>query len=420
MQSPLVKVFIAIVLAIAAGALTGRESDIFGILWIDLFNLLGQLFLNALTLVVVPLVVSSIIIGSARIGQEQEFGKLGRRTFFFFILINLSAVLIGAAAVMTLAPGKMIDASLLQNLTGAGALPQLESQAAGGLFPKIEQLLLRIVPSNIIATAAQAQMLGLILFSLLFGFFTARIETKLSETLLAFWNGVFQVMMLMTKTVMKALPIGVFGLMARVVATTGLEAVKPVGMFFITVLVGLACFVFLFLPFLLKFVARTSPIAHFKAVFPALLTAFSTSSTAATLPVTIECMEKHAKIPNRFCSFILPLGTSINLAGSALYATVAVLFIAQAYGLPIETSVLLTAILMCFFIGMGMVAGIPSASLIAIIIILQTLGLPKEGVVLLMAVERVLDMFRTTASVFSNSCCASLVYHLERDPKHVR
>lgn len=416
-QSPLLQVFIAILCAVLVGSFLPRDAQIFGVLWIDLFQLLGQLFLNALTLVVVPLVASSIIIGSARIGKEQEFGSLGRRTFFFFILFNLVAVLIGVAVATMMAPGKMFDASVLQNVTGMSEVSLIEAQATGGLFPKMQQLLFRIVPSNIIATAAEGQMLGLILFCLLFGFFSARIETTLSHALLNFWNGVFQVMMLMTRAIMKALPLGVFGLMVRVVATTGVEAVKPVGMFFLTVLSGLILFVFLFLPLLLRLVG-INPLAHFKAMGPALLTAFSTSSTAATLPVTIECMEKRAKVPNRFCSFILPLGTSINLAGSALYATVAVLFIAQAYGLPLELPALLTVILMCFFIGMGMVAGIPSASLIAITIILQTVGLPKDGIILLLAVERILDMFRTTASVFSNSCCASLVYQLERHSHH--
>lgn len=412
-NSVLSRVLIAIILAVIAGLLTGPDSGIFGIAWVRIYNLIGQLFLNALTLVVVPLVASSIITGSARIGQEKEFGKLGFRTFFFFILTSLIAVLIGFTVASIGSPGTMIDANSLKNLTGSNSLAALEQQASGSIFDKVEQILFRMIPSNIISVAAQGQMLGIIFFALVFGFFSSRIEPSLSNAMIKFWKGTFEIMMLMTHFIMKALPIGVFGLMAKVVATTGLEAMKPVSIFFICVITGLLLFMFVALPLLLKIIGGVNPFKHFKTVTPALITAFSTSSTAATLPVTIDCMEKKAGIPNRICSFVLPLGTSLNLAGSALYATTAVIFISQAYGLEMNAATLITVILMCLFTGLGMVAGIPSASLITIVIILQAIGLPSDGIVLVLAVERILDMCRTTASVFSNTCCASLVYHLD-------
>lgn len=410
----LFKVLLAMGLAVAAGFATGPNREFFGVPFLSIYSLIGQLFLNALTLVVVPLVASSIITGAARLGKEEGFGRLGFATFFFFFLTTLIAVLIGALIAVVVSPGSAIDAATLKNLAGQTAEKQLELTASGGIFSKIEQILFRLIPSNIISVASQGQMLGLILFALLFGFFSARIDSSLSDTLVNFWRGVFQVMMKMTELIMRALPIGVFGLMAKVVATTGFEAIKPVSLFFLTTLLGLFLLIFVALPLLLK-LGGIHPIAHFRAAFPALLTAFSTSSSAATLPITIDCMEMRAKIPNRICSFVLPLGTTLNLAGSALFATVAVIFISQAYGMHLTAPALAIIIMMGVFAGLGMVAGIPSASLITIVIMLQTIGLPSDGIVLLLAVERILDMFRTAATVYTHTCCASLVYRLEKD-----
>ncbi|NGX42740.1 MAG: Proton glutamate symport protein [Chlamydiae bacterium] len=409
----LLKVVIAIVLAIVAGFIAGPESTIFGVPWVSIFNLIGQLFLSALTLVVVPLVVSSIITGVSRIGQEESFGSLGLQTFFYFVLTSFLAVLLGVVIVMLIAPGASFDTSVLTSQVDAAPLGALEEYASDGVFDKFEQILFRLIPSNILAVASQGQMLGLIFFSLLFGFFSTRIEANLSKIMISFWNGVFQIMMQMTHLVMRALPVGVFGLTAKVVATTGLETIKPVVLFFFTAVLALAIYMFIVLPLLLKLVRGINPIKHFRAVGPALITAFTTSSTAATLPITMECMEKRAGVPNRICSFILPLGTTINLTGTAIYATIAVIFIAQAYGLEMTPPILFTIILMGMFTALGMVAGIPSGSLITIVVILQTIGLPPDGIVLILAVERILDMVRTTVSVFGNTCCTALVRYEE-------
>jgi len=410
-NSILLKVFIALALGVAVGAITG-DAEIVGIPWTRIYHLIGKLFLNALTLVVVPLIASSIIVGSARLGQDQQFGKLGRRTLGLFLLSSFIAVAVGIAIGMAASPGSMLDGNAMKNLPGAESYVDLAGQASGGVFDKIEDILFRIVPTNIIAVASEGQMLGMIFFALLFGFFSARIPSPFSEGIQNFWNGTFQVMMQITQWMMKAMPLGVFGLMANVVAKTGFGTVKPVAAFFVCVVAGLVLFVCVFLPILLKIVGRVSPLEHFRAVAPALMTAFSTSSTAATLPITLECMEKRAAIPNRICSFVLPLGTSLNLAGSALYTTVTVIFIAQAYGLNLHLAHMTTIASMGLFTGLGMVAGIPSASLVTTVVVLQSLGLPADGVILVLAVERILDMFRTTANVFSNTCCAALVHHL--------
>jgi proton glutamate symport protein len=251
----------------------------------------------------------------------------------------------------------------------------------------VEQILLRLVPSNIFAAAAEGQMLGLILFSLLFGYFITKIPHEIAEVLGRFWQGIFQVMMKMTEFFMKFMPIGVFGLVAKVVASTGIETITNVSYYFLTVIAGLLLFMLVALSLLLVF-ARVRPLSHLKAMMPALLTAFSTSSSPATLPVALECVEKRAGVSNRIASFALPLGTSINLAGSSLQVIVSVFFIAGVYGVDLHLSTQIIIVLMTWLLSLG-VAGVPSASLISIVIILTAIGFPADGIGLIMAVERI-------------------------------
>jgi proton glutamate symport protein len=183
-------------------------------------------------------------------------------------------------------------------------------------------------------------------------------------------------------------------------------------MFTLSVILGLGVFVLIALPLLLKFIGKVRPLRHFKAMGPALITAFSTSSSSATLPITIDCVEKRAGVSNRICSLVIPLGTSINMSGSALYECVAAMFIAQAYGIELSFLSQILLVFLALITSIG-VAGVPSASLVAIIAMLKALDLPLEGIGLFIAVDRILDMCRTTVNVFSDSCCAILVARTE-------
>lgn len=411
-NSMLLKVFLAIALAVIAGLLTGPDSGVFGVTFLQIYNLIGQLFLNALSLVVVPLVSASIITGTARMGSEQSFGTLGLKTFGYFILTSLLAIVIGMAMAVIIEPGTSQQTSVLSSHVDASRLAEIKNQTEGNAFDKIAQIFLKVIPSNILAAAAQGQMLGIIVFCLVFGYFISKIDSHTSAIILGFWKGVFQIMMQITHLVMKALPIGVFGLVAKAIATTGVDTIEAVAYYFITVLAGLIIYALIILPLLLKFVAGVNPVAHFRAMVPALVTAFSTSSSAATLPVTIDCVEKRAGVSNRISSFILPLGTSVNLSGSALYVCAGVIFIAQAYGVHLSIPSLCVVVLLTLLTSLGS-AGIPSASMISIVVILHALGLPADGIGLIMAVERILDMFRTPVNVFGTSCCAVLVARSE-------
>lgn len=410
----LIKVFFAIIAGVIAGFMTGKESVFFGIPYVKIFNLIGTLFLNALTLVVVPLVISSLITGISRLGAKENVGKLGSRTLFYFFLTSFVAVAIGFTVTLFLAPGEAMNYEMIAKKAQTPSSLSQETQKSvhavvqGSLFDRFEEILYRVIPSNFIAAASQGQLLGLIGFSLLFGFFIPRIDHRLSEAMILFWNGAFQVMMRMTQAVMRALPLGVFGLMAKAVATMNEGAFQSVALFFFAVLGSLVLHLAVALPLFLR-LRGISPINHFRCLFPALVAAFTTSSSAATLPITLECMEKKAGVPNRICSFVLPLGASLNLIGSALYVTSGAIFLAQAYQIELHAGVLLPIFLMGLLSSFGMVAGIPSASLVALLIVLQTIGVPNEAIALILPVDRILDMCRTAVSVFNHASCAALV-----------
>ncbi|MBD3669984.1 MAG: dicarboxylate/amino acid:cation symporter, partial [Gammaproteobacteria bacterium] len=321
-------------------------------------------------------------------------------------------ILIGLIIVNAISPGT-VDGEAAKDIIGLDSdVSSVTEKVEGKGTGDIVDIFLRMIPTNIVAAAADGQMLGLIFFSLLFGFFLSKVGDEYSESLYNFWQGTFNVMMLITNLVMKFAPVGVFALVAKVVATTGLAAFEPLAWFFLSVVLALAAHLFITLPLLLRFVAGVNPLDHFRAMLPALLTAFSTSSSSATLPLTMDCVEKNAGVSNRTSSFVLPLGATVNMDGTALYECVAAMFIAQAYGIELSFATQFTIVLVALLTSIG-VAGIPAASLVAISIILAAIGLPAEAIGLILAVDRVLDMMRTSVNVFSDSCGAVIIGKLE-------
>jgi len=406
------QILIALVLAVLAGSLTGTDSGLLGLTFYDVYVFIGTLFLNALKMLIVPLVVSSIVVGIAGIGSGSALGRLGGKTLLYYMATSLIAILIGLILVNLVSPG-VIDGQPVKDMIGLSGDPDaLKAKVEGRGAGDIAEVFLRMVPVNIVSAAANGQMLGLIFFSLLFGFFLTRVQEAYAESLFNFWQGAYEVMMLITDWVMKFAPIGVFALVAKVVASTGLEAFKPLALFFFTVLGALMIHFFVVMPLILTALGRVNPVRHYRAMAPALLTAFSTSSSSATLPLTLECVEKNAGVSNRTSSFVLPLGATINMDGTALYECVAAMFIAQAYGIDLSFATQFTVVLVALLTSIG-VAGIPSASLVAISIILATIGLPAEAIGLILAVDRVLDMCRTTVNVFSDSCGAIVIARAE-------
>ena len=411
------QILLALVLAVVAGIFAGKTAGIAGVTFYEIFSFFGALFMNALKMIIIPLIVSSIIVGVAGIGGSDGLARMGGRTILYYATTSLFAILLGLFFVNVITPG-IIDGQPAQTVLGLDieqakiATAKVSERGVGD----IADVFLNMVPSNIISAAANGKLLGLIFFAILFGYFITKIEEAYAEAQYNFWQGILEVMMKITDMVMKFAPIGVFALVAKVIAGMNademLSLASTLGWFSLSVVLALLTHVLVVLPLMLKYIAKVSPIRHFQAMSPALLTAFSTASSSATLPMTMECVEKNAGVSNKTASFVLPLGATVNMDGTALYECVAAMFIAQAYGIELSFTMQFTVVLVALLTSIG-VAGIPAASLVAITIILSVIGLPIEALGLILAVDRILDMFRTSVNVFSDSCGAVIIARLE-------
>jgi len=365
-----------------------------------------------LKMLIVPLILSSVITGVASLGTGPDLGRLGGKTIAFYVITTLLAVLIALALVNAVEPGVQ-DGEPVRNML---ALTADAAQVTQGVMSRADTSVLEsiraVVPANIVEAAANTKMLGLVLFSILFGYFLARIPQPHQGTVLGFWQGIFLIMMRMTGFVMMLAPIGVFALIAKVVAVSGFQGAEPLLLFAGCVVGGLALYGFVALPVLLATVARVNPWRLFPAMAPALLTAFSTASSSATLPLSLECLERRAKVSPRIAGFVMPLGASMNHAGSALYECAAAMFIAQAYGLHLPFGTQFTVVILALVTSMGM-AGIPAASLVGIAVILAAVGLPAEAIGVLLVFDRLLDMCRTAINVLADAACTVIVARLE-------
>jgi Na+/H+-dicarboxylate symporter len=405
------KILIALVLGVIAGYFSTGHS-IWNVPLVSVYDFGGQLFLNALKMLIVPLIASSIAIGVAGLGNTDSLGSMGFKTLLFYVLTTLTAILTGLVIVNLVHPGVAGGQPVGDLLALSGSADDIQAKLSGRGLEELPQIALRAVPPNILAAAAGNEMLALIFFSALFGFFMSQIEHSLADTLYRFTDGVFQTMLLVTHWVMGFAPYGVFALVAAVVAKTGFDAAGPLITFSLVVLAALMIHVFLSLPLFVRVFAQSSPLKLFKAVAPALLTAFSTSSSSATLPVTMNNLEKRGGVPNKYTAFVLPLGATVNMNGTALYECMAAIFIAQAYGVDLSFTTQFLIVVIALVTSIG-VAGVPSASLVAIAIILTAVGLPVEAIGVLLVFDRVLDMSRTATNVFGDACCAVIVSRLQ-------
>ncbi|MBT5715431.1 MAG: dicarboxylate/amino acid:cation symporter [Opitutae bacterium] len=379
-------------------------------------NFFGSLFINGLKMVVIPLVMTSIICGVAKIGEDKDFGRLGLKTLFFYSLTGLLAVVVGLLCVNLIEPGQ-VDAELREKMLSGQAdmeskkIEQAFEHADDG-FKGIIEIFQRMIPQNLFKAAVEGQLLGLIFFSLLFGFFVARLPEKFKESQVVFWEGLNSTILSITNFVISFAPFGVFGLVTPTLMMVGIETVYVMGTFALTVLLGLSIHSFIVLPCLLRFLAKIQFTKHFRAVSPALLTAFSTASSSATLPVTLNCLTSRAGVSKKIASFTLPLGATMNMDGTALFECVVVVFLAQLFGIEMDWVTQSTVVIMALLTSIG-VAGIPSASLVAIIVILHAVGFPEAtitiGVGIVFVVDRLLDMTRTAVNVLGDSCAAAII-----------
>ncbi|GAB4298750.1 MAG: dicarboxylate/amino acid:cation symporter [Ignavibacteriaceae bacterium] len=400
------QIFIALILAILFGLFFPASVEY--ITW------MGELFLRALKMIIVPLILTSIISGVANIGSAQSLGKLGIKTILYYMTTSLMAIFVGLILVNLLQPGVGADLGLQREVEGIN----LVSDSLGNI-------LLRMVPENIFEALVSADMLAIIFFSILTGFFITRINEVYKEKLVDLFNAGFEVMMGLTSFIIRFTPLGIFGIVAGVVAEQASDRealfgiIQRLGIYMSAVLGGLFIHATITLPFLLRVIGKIKPIKHFKAMTTPLLTAFSTSSSSATLPLTMEAVEHNSGVSNKVTSFVLPLGATINMDGTALYECVAAMFIAQAYGIELGFLQQMIVVFTALLASIG-AAGIPMAGLVMISVVLSAVGLPLEGVGLILAVDRILDMCRTTVNVWSDSCGAAIIAHTEGEILKVR
>jgi len=399
---------------------SGVDATFFqtSITWMSMFNYIGTLFLNALKMIIVPLIMSSIIIGVAGIGSGGNLGALGGKTLLFYASTTLAAILVGLVIINVVGPGYVDGEPAKDLLALEASTADLEAKVAGKGAGDVANIFLRMVPPNIVKAAVEGQMLGVIFFAILFGYFMTHLDNEYAEPLYKFWNGVFHVMMRMTEWIMLFAPIGVFGLVAGVIAKAGYKATGPLAVFSLAVLAALAVHALITLPLLLRFVGRVAPFKTMRAAAQPMLTAFSTASSSATLPVTMDAVEDEVGVSNKVSSFVLPLGATVNMNGTALYECAAAMFIAQAYGLELTFGVQFSIVAIALMTSIG-VAGVPSASLVAIAIILGAIGLPIEALGVLLVFDRILDMARTSINVWGDVSCATIVARLEGEKTKV-
>ena len=401
------QIAIALALALIAGAAIGPQAQ-----FLAVCSFIGTLFLNALKMLIVPLILASIISALLGLSDSSALGRLGLKTATFFAGTTALSILTGLVLVNLIAPGIVDGAPAGERLGLSDDTDSVMARIEDRGGSDIVAVFLRMVPPNLVQAAANGEMLGLIFFGILFGYFASRLPSKQAQTQREFWNSLYEVMIRITGWVMAFAPLGVFALVAKTIASTGWDAVQPLLAFFLVVVLALLVQTLLWLPLILRLVARVSPLRHLKVTVPALLTAFSTSSSAATLPVSFGRMRDGAGVSPGTAGFVLPLGCTVNMNGTALYECAAAMFIAQAYGLDLSFVSQLVIVSLALITSIG-VAGIPSASLVAIAVILSAIGLPLEGVGLILAVDRVLDMARTAVNVFGDTVATVTIARLE-------
>ncbi len=368
-------------------------------------SFIGNFFMRLLSMIVVPLVVTSVVCGSMSLGNSKKFLRIGFKTLFFYFITGALAIALSVFLVNVIKPGAM-SVDVARNILGEYVSNAPKVDANVGSFSDV---ILKFIPPNIVEAASDnTQLLGLIIFAVVIGIFINTLPEQYAEFQRKFWSSFNELFEKITNVIMRLLPIGVFGLTAPVCMRAGAEVIGPVLLFFATVVSALALHTFVTMSLVLM-TAKISPIKHLKTMLPALLTAFSTSSSVATLPVTLECVENGARVPKNISGFTLPLGATVNMNGSALYECVAVIFISQIYAsaggdaLSIGMQFLVMALALLTSVG---VAGIPSASLVAIVVIMGVAGIPAEAIGVVWMTDRILDMMRTSVNIYGDACAA--------------
>jgi len=405
------KILLGLLAGVAVGLVATRfdGGDRFVTLWIKPF---GIIFINLLKLIAIPLIIASLVKGVSDLKDITQFSRMGFRTFGIYIVTTVVAVTVGLTVVNLIRPGNLMNPEAKEQLLHAYSLDAQsrvsaaeETKNKGPLQPLVD-----IVPQNFFSAASDnGNMLQVIFFAVLFGIGLILLKPEQAEPVKKFFDSANEVILKMIDLVMLLAPYGVMALLAALVAESpSTDVFAALGMYALTVLLGLALIGFVFYPLLLRTITGMGPVTFFKGISPAQLVAFSTSSSAATLPVTMERVNEHLGVEEEVASFVCPVGATINMDGTSLYQAVAAVFIAQVMGFHLTLGDQLTIILTATLASIGS-AAVPGAGLLMLVIVLESIGVPAAGIALIFAIDRPLDMCRTVVNVTGDATVATLI-----------
>ena len=379
----------------------------------QIFYVIGQIFIRLIEMIVIPLVLSSLIVGIASLGDGKQLGRLGGKVIFFFILTTAIAAIIGTSLALIAKPGIYVQDTIAKYSKSQLQVVQKQAWEIQQEERDIKNIFLDMLPSNPIKALAEGQLIPIIIFAIIFG----SALTFIGETnrpILAFFEAIFAATMKIMDWVMIWAVPGIFALTANTVAAIGPEVFKYLVVYVVIIIAGLLIQLFVTYPALLHFLAKVNFTSLYKAVVEAMMVGFGTASSSATLPVTIACAERRAGISNRVSSFVLPLGATMNMDGTAMFETIAVIFLAQAYGIKIDDPATLFGLIVMGVIASIAAAGVPSAGLVTMSLVLNSIGgfSPQnivQGIALVWSIDRFLDMCRTTVNITSDTVVATII-----------
>jgi proton glutamate symport protein len=416
------QLYTKILIGLVAGVAVGITANLAGVVWLqELLQRLepiGTVFIRLIMMIVIPLVVASLILGTASLGDLRKLGRLGGKTVGIYLFTTAVAVSIGLLLSNLVRPGSRIDATTRDSIAQTFAADAAGRMTLAAEKPSVGETLLNMIPANPFRSAADGELLPLIIFSIIFGAALSLVARERRDIVLGFFSGVNDAIMVVIDWVMKLAPYAVFALVSAVVSRFGLDLLRSLLVYTLVVMGGLLLHVLITYMSMVKFLAGMNPLDFARRIMEVPLVAFSTSSSSATLPVTMEVAQEKLGISRETSSFVLPLGATINMDGTALYQAVAVMFIAQIYGMPLGVAEQLTIVLTATLASIG-AAGVPSAGIITLILVLQSVGLGAQtqaGIALILGVDRILDMLRTAVNVTGDLTVATIVARSEGEP----
>ena len=401
-------------LASSGFSVSPKPISQFGDTLISWLRPIGQLFLRLIRMVIVPLVFASLLVGVASLGDVRKLGRLGGKTLGLYLTTTAIAVTIGLLCANIIQPGNFMSEadriSLLSQFSGDAGTRVTAAAAA----PSTLDTLLSIIPTNPVASLTDGNMLQIIFFAIVFGIALTLLGPGEATPVVTFFDKVQQAMIILIQLVMELAPFGVAALVAEVVGLSGFSVLQALLVYGLTVVIGLAIHAGLIYGGLVHTVARISWLTFMRAIRQAQLIAFSTSSSSATLPVSLRCAEERLGVSNPVASFVLPLGSTVNMDGTALYQGVAAVFIAQVFQMELSLQAQLSIVLTATMASIG-AAGVPGAGMITLALVLTTLGVPMAGLALILGIDRILDMCRTAVNVTGDLAVTAVVARTEKE-----